>query len=235
MIDSRSFSNECRRKIHRINSRFSNQVTQPMLDEYINESLIVWFRNQAAKFEINSEVRNNLRQFELKGVNLDFEDKGDRIVAKYPKNYYQLTNQEIIGSRSCGKKGIRVRIVQSGKLRDALRDPYWSPSFEWAETLGDESEDGLNIWHNKEFKVERVIIDYLREPKEFRCPSLMKEGSYKIGNKIYSKDLPLEVDKMRSNEISDLVALFVSRDLSDGQEYQAQSDKIYKKQTLYLN
>lgn len=235
MIDARSFANECRRKIHRINSRFSSQVTQPMLDEYVNEALITWFKNQVAKFEINSETRNNLKQFEIKSEVLTFQDKGDRVVAKYPKNYYQTTNQEVIGNRGCGDRNIRVRIVQSGKLRDALKDPYWEPNFEWGETIGDDSGDGLNIWHNKKFKIEKVLIDYIRKPKEFRCPSLMKEGFYTIGNTTYRTDMPLELSKMRSNEISDLVALFVLRDLSDGQEYQTQIDKINRKQTLYLN
>lgn len=235
MVDARTFSNQCRRKIHRINTNFSAQVTQPMLDEYVNEALITWFRNQAAIFEINSEVRNNLKQFEVKSHKVPFRDIGDRVVAKYPDNYYQLVNQQVLGTKGCGDRNIRVRIVQSGKLRDALVDPYWKPSFEWGETLGDDSGDGLNIWHNNKFEIKEVVIDYLRKPKEFRCPSLMREGYYTIGGKRFEKDLPLELSEIRSNDISDLVALFVARDLSDGDEYQTQISKITNKQTLYKN
>jgi hypothetical protein len=246
VVNSRIFQNDCRRKINRINSRFSRQVGIADLDETINEAFRTWFRNQAAKFEVNSETRNDLRIFEIKNESIQFSKEKGKVVSTFPKGYYKLINQRVLGSVECGSKhleeckgcidrSINVRIVQSGEINDLLNDPYWQPSFEWKETIGDEASDGFHIWHNDKFKVGQVLIDYLREPKEFRCPSLMKEGYYTIGNKKYNKDLPLELDPIRSHEVSDLVALFIARDLSDGEEYQSQIDKILRKDSVYLS
>src|SRR5690554_3646131 len=104
MIDSRSFHKDCRRKINRINSNFSKQVSVPDLDEYINEALYTWFRNNSAKVEINSETRGDLRQFEKRGVILDFKEKDDKkSIYKLPKDFYKLLNQRLEASIDCGK------------------------------------------------------------------------------------------------------------------------------------
>lgn len=245
-MNPREFTNECRRKIHRINTRFSAQVSQPMLDGYVNEALLTLFRNNVAKFEINSETRNDLRRFEYKSVELPFDTKGDKIIAKFPKNYYKLTNQEVIADKDCGRahleecdgcknRTINVRILQSGELRDALQDPYWKPSFEWKETIADEAHDGLHVWTSGSFEIKKVLIDYLRKPNQFRCPSLLPEGSYTVGNTVYNTDQPLDWNEEGSNEISDLVSLLVLRDLSDTQEYQAQASRIQFKENTHLN
>ena len=247
MIDSRSFHKDCRRKINRINSNFSKQVSVPDLDEYINEALYTWFRNNSAKVEINSETRGDLRQFENRGVALDFKEKDDKkSIYELPKDFYKLLNQRLKASIDCGKahleeckgcigRDINIRIVQSGEVNDLIEDPYWGPSFEWQETIGDDSESGLHVWHNNKFNIDSVIIDYLREPNEVRTPSLMKEGYYTIGKNKYSKDKPLELSPIRAHEVSDLVALFVARDISDSDEFQTQINKISTKEQSYTN
>lgn|SRR5690554_5724260 len=236
MIDARSFHNECRRKINRINTGFSQHVKVPDLDEYINEALYTWHRNNSAKVEINSETRNDLRIFEIKNRSLEFENMDDRVVSKFPQDFYKMLNQKVIGvNDKCSERTINVRVLQSGEINDLVYDPYWEPSFEWMETIGDEANDGFHIWHNNKFEVKQVVVDYIRKPKEVRCPSLMKEGFYTIGTKRYENDSPMELDPERAHEVSDLVALFVARDISDSQEYQSQIDKILRKDNNYTN
>lgn len=244
MISAQEVHHNVKRKLNRINSNFSQYVSVSEVDEYLKEALGVWMNNKAFKAEANSEVRNDIRHLEIKDFKLDFENRPDKVVAKLPGNFLKRLRQYAIGSRECISKDcedcknrkISINIVRSGNLNTLLEDPYWDPSFIWAETLGDEATDGLHIWHNKKFKIDSVFIDYIRKPLEVRCPSLTSSGYYTVGDKTYSTDQGLELDqKYQINEITDLACLFIMRDLSDGQEYQLQADKILRTITTYLN
>lgn len=248
MIDARTVQYHVRRKINRMNSKYSGYIKPSDLDEYINESLSAWTVNNIAKAEINSETRADLRILEVKDKSLNFKpSKGKpKVVAELPSNHLRTIRRRLKASVDCGKphldeckgcidRDLKIRIAQSGEIDDLLDDPYWKPSFEWRETIGDEASDGLHVWTDGNFKVNDVFIDYYRKPLEVRTPSLMKEGFYTIGNKTYNKDVGLELDQTyQVNEITDLAALFILRDLSDGQEYQAQINKILNTQQIHL-
>lgn len=234
MIDAETVNNHVHRKLNRINSNFSGYLRVPDVDEYINEAVQVWVKNRALFPEINSDRRNDLRKLEIKGKKLKFTSESDRVVAELPKDFFKRIGQEAVGSIgcencNCDNRVIKIRIKQSGEISDLLSDPYWKPSFEWGETIGDEDHRGLHVWHNGEFTIDEITIDYIRKPKEVRTPSLMAEGYYTIGTKRYSTNSGLELDETHQiNEITDLAALFILRDYGDGQEYQSQIDKILR-------
>lgn len=241
MIDPTAVQNHVHRKINRLNSRFSGYVGAPEIDEYINEALAVWTTNKASLPEVNSNRREELRQLEIKNNPVKFKNSGDRVIARLPSNFLKLLNQRGRASikcdeDDCNNRLIKIRLVQSGEIEELLDDPNWEPSFGWGETIADEAHDGLHIWHNNKFKFDSITIDYFRKPEEVRTPSLMKEGYYTVGNTKYTKNQGLELDQVyQVNDITDLAALFILRDLSDGAEYQSQIDKILRTNTLYLN
>lgn len=237
MIDARSVHNQVRRKLNRINSNYSNYIGVPDLDEYLNEALQVWVKNKSTVAEINSSIRNDLSEIEIKDHSLKFSQRKGKVVAELPKDYLKgLRRIAKATLDDCKSKTIKIEIVRSDEVENLLDNPYKTPNFMWGETIGDEAHDGLHIWTDGEFTIEEVIIDYIRKPKEIRCPSLLDSGSYTIGSKIYSVDQGLELTRnYQVNEITDLATLFVLRDISDSQEYQTQIDKILRTITTYLN
>lgn len=246
MIDARTVHNHVKRKLNRINSKYSGYVSPADIDEYINEGMSVWVKNNLAKSEVNSETRVDLMALEIKDMELDITGvSNNKVVARLPDNHLKTIRRRLKASvdctatkyqdcEGCTGRDIKVRIAQSGELDDLLDDPYWEPSFEWRETIGDEAHDGLHVWTKGKFKVDKVLIDYYRKPLEVRCPSLMG-GFYTIGNKTYRNDTGLELDQSyQVNEITDLAVLFILRDLSDGQDYQTQINKIQNTQQIHL-
>ena len=171
--------------------------------------------------EKSPRVRNHLRVLELKNVQLEIiERQPDYVVGKYPNNFYRLLRQTAkVTTTKCKEPRILVvRTVQSDDLSEALHDPYWEPSFDWAETIGDEAGKGYYVYKKPDWKVEEIRVDYMRKPKEmaaFNLSGCSSEKPYITSDgRIIKSDRHCEFsDTYLWRGIADLAALFAMRDL----------------------
>jgi len=229
---------ETRKKINRINSDFAQAITVADLDSYLNEAKDALFENYAALAETNTTIRNHLRQLEVKKVCLPCT-KQDKKCCKitYPEGFYRLLSQTTKACKGdCGERDLVTHIIQSNELSTSLKDPFWSPSWDYEETLADEAGDGLYVYH-QDFDIKEVCIDYLRKPKDIATPSLTKKGSYRNAEgQTVATDQPLELDAtFLWRKVVDIAALMVERDMSELTDYQSQLQKIMAVDKMFLN
>lgn len=229
MVESRYLHNELHRRLNRAGTNFSQKLTVDKIDSMLNEALETWVENRVRYAEVNSEFRMQLRDLEEKEVELKITKVTPKyVIAEYPKNLLKPMRHYCLASKDeCGEKELIIRIFQTQKLSESLRDPYLDPSYEFEETIGDESRKGLYVFHNNKFKVDSVLIDYIKKPKPLATPSLTEKGFYMKGGVKIDKDSNLELTSTyQAKDIVEIAALIAMRDTQDYAEYESQLSKI---------
>lgn len=221
---------EYRRRLNRANSDYSSDISVRQVDSYLNEALEIWFENRVDLSELNSTVRNDLRQFEIKNKEINRVDVNTIFnVYEYPDNFYKLLRQwAVVSKKGCPEKNIVVLIWESDDISEGLRDPNWKPSYEYEETIADEGEKGLYIWHNGEFTIKKVYVDYYRKPNRIAVPSLIKpDGKYTLGDVSVTEDSDLEVNSTYAyRKIIDIAVACTLRDIGDTNDFNSIVQKI---------
>lgn len=237
MIKSTKLHSEYRRHLNRVNSAYSKSVSTADADGYLNEAIDTIFENFAIKYETNSLLRNHLRQLEVKNfcASCDkIDDNSCKIT--YPEDFYMLTRQWGKGRREgCDERIINIYVIQTSDISNSLKDPFWKPSWEWAEAFADEAGNSLIVYHNNEFKLDSVCIDYLRRPGHIAAPSLASKGYYidASGGRV-SADQGFEIDSTFFwRKVTRLAAINTLLDMGDINDYQAQLNNILSMDKIF--
>ena len=239
MIKVNKLHNSVRSYIRRYNRELGKKIYVKDIDDALNEAIDVIFENYAARFENNKTFRAHLRQLERKKVALKIEKTYDDCVfAKYPEDIYFVTRQWCTASRGECRRDLIVRPVQTDDLSESLRDPNWSPSFDWEETIADEGGDGIFVFHNGNFQIDTVYVDYLKKPDHVAAPSLVQPDNYYIdesGDKV-KEDCDFEIDSTFIwRKVANVGALIILRNLGEIQDYETQLSKIMNLESIYIN
>ncbi len=229
---------EVKRKLNRINTSYSSNLSVVDLDASVNEAKDLVFENYAAVVEKNTTIRNHLRELEVKNITLSpsgTSGKGNTF--EFPSDFYRLMRQTAIATRTgCEARELIVRVRQTDDLSEILQDVYRDPSFDYEETVGDEVGNSLLVYKSDDFELESITIDYLKKLDDIATPSLTKTGSYtnSDGDTI-STDKDLELNSTYLwRKIVDVTVLIIQRDVSDVQGFQAQLNKILALDKIYL-
>jgi hypothetical protein len=225
-------------KANHSNASYLKQLSVAQRDFYFNQALEEIFENLVKVPEIDSTIRNHLRQLERKSVVLSVEPRDGYVVAKYPADFYRRLRQTAIATKGgCGERELIIHVISSDKLTESLKSPNIKPSFEYEETLGDDGEEGLYVWHNGEFGISKVILDYIRKPAPILCPKLPGCEQYidLMGSTI-TQNSDFEIDSTYLwRMIVDVAVLAAKRDHGDIANYQTQLNSIIFKQGEKLN
>ena len=236
MIAATELHYEFRKKFNRGDKEFNVNIFVPDVDSYLNEAQELWFKNRVVAAQTNSEVRNDLRQFEVKAKKI----KAKRVDAEtyeveYPEAFYKLLRAEALATKKpCGDKRLKVHIFQADDLNESLRDPNWEPSYEFEETLGDEYSNGLTLYAKDDFTIKEGILTFYRKPAKIAAPSLVEGESYvnSAGKKV-DRDQGFEVTSTYAyRNVVDMAVLMALRDYNLIQDYQTQLDKILRKDLI---
>lgn len=236
MIKATKLQSEFVRRFNRINSGASRYISPPEIDSFLNEALEIFFENRAALYKTSSLAKEELRILEEKSVCFEPQSFDSRSVYfEIPDNFYKLLRVEsFIQCAGCPEISARTQEIKNNDLAEALTDPNWKPSYNYAETFSEIAGNKIIVYHNNAFEINQVCIDYIRKPKAVAAPSLSFNGSYIDGSgDLISVDSDLELDVGR--KIADLAVLIASRDITDIEEYQSQLDKILKTETIYIS
>lgn len=224
------------------NSAVSGQIQSYLIIdivEYLNEALEIWFENRVRLREVDSEVRNSLRIFEVKNKSLKveyFTNTTSRI--KFPKDYYTKLSLLVYCSTllDCCKnivKEIEPKVIQSDDLHTARKDTYQKSSFKWERLLADEAGEYMYLHHDGECLAEQATISYIRKPKRIQAPQLCTNAYVDYNDELITNDVGLEVeDTFDSNIITDIAVLCASRDTKSLQDFNSQLQKIINKRNL---
>lgn len=235
-ISATKLQHEFRRRVNRGDSNKGESFEVLDIDSYLNEAQDIFYTNRLSLMETNPQVREDLRKAEVKDYcdQCNFYKKDNKIcLFNFPKDYYrrirQTANVSCVDSRGCDDKDITLRIAQSDDISEILSDPFRKPSFEFEEGWADEGIDGLYIYHNSAFKVNKVCISYYKQLPRIATPSLVEpQGFYIDGGGVkVTKDQGYILDNTDSWRIVvDIAALLAFRDITDQSNYQLELNKI---------
>ena len=236
-ISATRLQQEFRRRVNRGDSSKNESFEVRDIDSYLNEAQDIYYTNRLNFLETTPQLREELRKAEVKsycsGVELFKED--NRIsLFKLPDDYYRRLKQtafvSCIDNRGCDDKEIILRIAQSDDISEILKDPFKKPSFEFEEAWADEAEDGLYVYHNGAFKINKVCISYYKRLPKIATPSLIEpDGFYINGDGVkVTKDQGFILDSTDSawRLVVDIASLCAMRDITDQGNFNLELNKI---------
>lgn len=238
MISPVTLHVDLRRRLNRFDSSWGQKLNVAKIDSILNEAVEIFVDNRLSLVETNNKVREDLRQLERKYEDLKIiKTTAKYVIAEYPEDCLKiLRSSALVHKDPCGDRDITVRRFQSQQLNDSLNSPFWKPSYEYEETIGDEESRGFLVYHNGEFTIKNVFVDYIRKPKEIRTPSMTEKKRYSIGGKVYEEDQGLELTStQQARKILDIAALIAARDMQDYQDFEAQLAKILQTERLHIS
>lgn len=223
------------RRFDRFASRYKKNIRLEDKIAVLNEAQEKIFENRVSVAETNSEIRNDLRPFEIKDFKLKRKREADQYtVFELPSNFYHKLRIKCIAStKECGKKEIPVTFAQTDDLEQMLKDDFWKPSFLWENILGDEGSEGFYIYHENDVKIESVIVDYYRMPGKLHCADMSKTGSYRdYDDKLIKINTNCEFETLIWQSIVDLAVLIARADIGDDRDFEIQQKKYLIKDKI---
>lgn len=232
-IQSSKLVYDFHRKYHASVTGANNDLALVDIIAYLNEAQEIWYENRVFVAQTNQKARNDLRVFKKDKISLGCSKIDSKCcLAKYPKDFYHRLNQLAITSKDCcpDTKEIIPRILQSDDLHEARRNPYRKANFFFEQLSAIETTNGLIIYHDGEFEINDIIIDYYRKPQEIHAPSheLCPNGTYYLyDGRIVNQNQNFEVDGTYVNNlVSDIAVLLASRDITDRAGVETQIQKM---------
>lgn len=202
----------------------------------INDALEIYFENKVKIAEVNSSVRNDLRALEEKEVSLKLVKKLPKYnIYQIPESSYKILRQRAVAfKKHCEPKEIPLIMFQTDDLDNGRKSPFWKSSYEWEHALADEGSKGLYIWHEGDFEIREVIVDYYRKPQEIHAPSMKDAQEYEDWNGVLrKKDQGLELsDTYAHRKIIDIAVLIARANIGDVRDFEIQLNKILNVEKL---
>jgi len=239
MISSVVLNNELTRKLNRVDSQYGKALSIQVKDALINEAKDLVYENFIIRPEWNQLIRSHLRQLEVKRKVLPSTPASGYVVAEFPTNYFRYLRCTILGTtKTCNKKiELVVRLVPSEKISETLKSTNTSPSIQWEETIADEGEDGLMIWHLDNFIPGEIQMDYMKKLPDVYAPSLLSGSTvYKNpAGEIITEDEDLLIDSTALwRKIVVVAELMARRDLGDMEGYQTGMKHVFELDRAYV-
>lgn len=145
-------------------------------EEAFKKAINSWVRrqihgkNQTQEGDEETVMRVDDLQVLLKNDTLSFKEKGIYVESeKLPSDY---TNFKRL-TPYCSKGNCSNKIIVSYLKEEANVDILSSlPSFKFEETLHTIIGNKIRVFHNKDFKIDKLVLTYYRKPKEYSFKKL---------------------------------------------------------------
>lgn len=223
------------RKYQRLSGRNSGEVRLEEKMALLNEALDDYFEYKVQMFDVDSSVRAVLRPVEYKNIKLS-KKKSDKFfdIFELSSDFYRVMRRNVLAFKEgCGEKEIVPLVFQTDDLEASRKSPYWRSSFEWEHIMGDEGREGLYLWHEGDFKIEDVWIDYVKKPEELKAASLHEDGRYiDVNGELVVENNVLQLGGNSHNDIVNLAVFYHMVAIGDGRDMQSNIQKILNKEDL---
>lgn len=151
--------------------------------EAFNKAVISWVRRQKRGKNITQEgdeetdTRVDDLQVLLKSEPLSSRDKGVfNQTEKLPTDYlYYKRLTPIVSKGNCSNVMIKSHLREEANVDENIR----IPSFEFEETFHTIINNRIHLYHNKDFKVEKLTLTYYRKPKTYDFKKLSTVVEFK--------------------------------------------------------
>lgn len=224
MISGTALIFRLNRKIDRLNTENKKAMKIVDMCNALTESQYFLVKKMVRDMEKDKELRHMLAPLEVKEALIPVTTSGKVSKIKFPDHLYRDGDIRIVAvKRGCGKKEITLTKIETGDKGKSLTNPYWKSSYGWEQVFGDEGGDYLYVYNGTDFKVEGMIIDYIRKPDDIHVPSLViaPEVYMDWNGEIQTVDTGWLIEDL-SGEGINMAAALLTRDIGDPNDFQLQ-------------
>lgn len=238
MVSSPRLMEELVRRVNHVNTDYAKLITVPAFDSIINEATEIGIDNSLILYEVREDIALDLEPLVVRDKVLEARKLTSKVQVSLPEDHLKILRitAKAVSTKCNSTKEIIVRKIQHQKLSEALRSPFWKPSFEWEETLGImNTNKNLDVYIDG-FNIEEVYIDYIKKHPRIYTPSLADDGKYEdIDGNLIVQDAGLLLDSAHQmRKICDIAALIALRDLGNIEDFQTQLNKILFTQNHFI-
>jgi hypothetical protein len=146
-------------------------------------------------------------------------------IAILPQDYWFYANSKIYATKGqCVNEKLDVREVQHDDEAEA--SPFDRSSFEWRISNIRFIKEGIKIFTDNTYTVNKIALDYLKEPRRIHNAQDYINGTYNTLSGVpLTGSQDCELPEMVHREIVDLAVLITAGDLSLP-DYQIKQNKL---------
>tara|TARA_R110000772_G_scaffold156359_3_gene267439 strand:+ start:646 stop:1386 length:741 start_codon:yes stop_codon:yes gene_type:complete len=220
-------------KLNKVASGNYPNLLIPEIDWYLNEAQEIFVKqrygatnNTKSGFETSQKRIDDLRalvtQAVIPAIAEAFPDLGmtQAYGCSLPGDYMFLIRSKAVSTKgSCSERYLSCIQSQHDDLNNILTDPFYSPSFEWAETpivfTNTPSGSDLVGFTDGTFLISNFVLDYIKHPQRIQFPSGVG-GSYQLPDgTAVNADANSELAQHTHHEIVDIAVMLASGDMDN--------------------
>lgn len=199
-------------KFNRMNSEVNTKISPEEKILLLNNAQLTYFKKRVRIAETNSEVSLELSPFEVNEHKCKLVKHYENYsIFELPPDCFKVLRRRVIAKKEKCKttKSIRVVNFQKDDLNYALSSPFWKPDFGWEICIGNLGSKGYYVWHGGDYKIDSLIVDWYRRPKNFHAPSMHPNEKYLdwITGEMITKDVNCEMIEEYAEEIVDIAVV----------------------------
>ncbi len=179
----------------------------------LNRAIDLFFDKILTNRSKNPVFGEWLRPLEIDDYVLKFKRKTDKFyLYEYPERYGAATSVYINAKKDNCSATFEANPLMDKSGPNAIKNPFWEPSFEFEQTFRTKNNEGIKIWR-KDFDIEKAFMSYIYRPPDIHAPSLNeKEGGKYLyhDNKIYTKDVDLMFGEGAEIPIVDIAVIIAT-------------------------
>lgn len=220
-------------KLNKIASGNYPNLLIPEIDWYLNEAQEIFIKqrygvtnNKKGGFETSQKRIDDLRELVQTNTapaaleilpDLGMTQAYGSVV---PNDYMFLVRAKAIATKgSCSERFLTCIQSQHDDLNNILTDPFYSPSFEWAETPLIFKKTGggndLITFSDGTFTISNIVLDYIKIPQRIQFPSGVG-GNYQLPDgSAVNADANCELAQHTHHEIVDIAVMLASGDMDN--------------------
>lgn len=236
-MTAREMHYEFKMRIDKVDSLQRRNFLVPQIDLKLNEAQELFIENLAMPkfdprlgFEINQRAIDELRTIVVnqKGDNyteVEVFDDSSFITKGLPSDYKFFLNAKVIAEKGSCVKVLNIKPFQHDDESEI--SPFDKSSFEWKVVNMRFISEGIRFFTDKTFKIQKVYLDYIKEPRYIHNAQDFPGGAYDKGDgTILQGSSDCELPKGTHSKIVDLAVLIAAGEINSV-DYQL---KVYKQQ-----
>jgi len=224
-MTAREMHYDFKQKLNKIDSQKYRDLIVPEIDWKLNEAQEVFvkiiaqpkLRSQLG-FEVNQRTIDDIRtivkdQKPEEGITPSTFDDSSFIIA-LPEDYWFYVKSTVQAKKgSCTTKMRSVHLVQHDDEHEV--SPFDRSSFEWRVVNARFNKEGLRIFTDETFSIEKVWLEYLMQPKMIHNAQDYDGGTYEtLAGDALTGSQDCELPEQVHREIVDLAVMITSLDIS---------------------
>lgn len=216
------------RKFNAVNSGRANDFRVVDLVSFANDAYELIAEHLIAEKDQNESIRNHLRPLLVSDYCTKCETSKDCKYCEinYPNNFFEIINLRIEVCKDCckGTKKFPIPKPQGDDIDEARKNPYRRANYYFEQGLAYESSNGLRLYHENEYDIIEVCMDYYKKITRIEAPKLVscESDAYKNWDgTLIVNNVDFELDSTYINrKVSDVAVYLMgvaSRDFSFSQ------------------